>query len=269
MEAPGYINWFVRENYVCLEDGVPITCYKLDYCVDEDTFRNWALHIRRHYESDDELIESLSDTQMSAEEYLRRFVIPQKNDIMAGTSRSNDFTEIMISDLLEFIHGFTVPRCKQENRSGKTQSEHGTDIIGYKFKNSDHKPSDRDELLAVEVKAGLSSDNYFPICKAVADSHKYDEVRHSHTLNFYRKKLRSNNQCQKADDIARFQRKSENDYIITFVAAAIISREVIDDNIIVGIKGVDLELRENDKIFLVHGNDLMNLAHEIYERCIE
>ena len=60
-------------------------------------------------------------------------------------------------------------------------------------------------------------------------------------LNFYRKTLSRKGQKRQADDIARFQKKSENNFILTFIAAAIISRENIPQNII-NIKGADLEL---------------------------
>lgn len=268
MNPPKYISWFVEEGAVTLEDGAPISCYRLDYSVDDAVYRDWALHLRQHYESDDDLKESLAVTGMSAAEYLRTYVIPQKDDAFGSTSRSNDFTEIMISDLLEFIQGYTVPRCKQRNRSGKTQSEHGTDILAYKYAKSPKAPDSKDELLAVEVKAGLSSDKYAPISDAVADSHTYDEVRHALTLNFYRKKLRNINNKQ-AHEIARFQQKSEHDYIITYIAAAIISRDKIANDVVLGIRGDDLELRKDNKVFLIHGEKLMALAHDIFERCIK
>ena len=257
----------MEESAVTLEDGVPISCYRLDYSVDEDIYCEWALHLRQHYESDDELKESIEVTGMSLEDYLRTHVIPQKTDGFGPTARSNDFTEIVISDLLEFIHGYTVPRCKQRNRSGKTQSEHGTDILAYKFSKSSKKPNGKDVLLAVEVKAGLSSDKYSPISDAVADSHKFDEVRHSFTLNYYRKKLLSIGNHEQAHEISRFQQKSEHDFIITYVAAAIINKSKIDNDVIIGIRGEDLELRQNNKIFLIHGKKLMDLAHNIFERC--
>ena len=268
LAQPKYVNWFVKEENVVLEDGIPVICYLLDYKIDEDVFREWALHIRRHYESDKELKKSLIDTGMTPENYLRSHVIPQKDDTMGASSRSTDFTEIMISDLIEFIHGFNVPRCKQLNRSGKTQSEHGTDILAYKFYKPDKTSNKKDELLVIEVKAGLSSDNYTPIIDAVATFHT-DEVRHTHTLNYYRKKLRFLKKYKQAKEVSRFQKKSEYNYLITYISSAIISRIVIPDNIIVGIRGEDLRLHKNNKIFLVHGRKLMDLAHTIYERCIE
>jgi hypothetical protein len=167
LNQPKYINWFVKENNITFEDGIPITCYRLDYKIDEDAFREWAIHIRQHYESDDELKESLIDTNMSVENYLRSNVIPQISDPFGPVSRSNDFTEIMISDLIEFVHGYIAPRCKQHNRSGKTQSEHGSDILAYKFIKSEKLPSVKDELLVIEVKGELTSDKYTPITDAV------------------------------------------------------------------------------------------------------
>lgn len=207
MSTPRYISWFVEEEHIRLEDDVPINCYQLKYTVDEEVYCDLAKHIRRHYESDDELVDSVDLTEMSAEEYLRTYVVPQKDDAFGPTARSNDFTEIMISDLFEFIKGYSVPRCKQRNKSGKGVSEHGTDILAYKFHNSNTKPHVKDELLAIEVKAGLTKDDYTPINNAVEDSAKYDEVRHALTLNYYRKKLRQLDNHQQADEIERFQKK--------------------------------------------------------------
>jgi hypothetical protein len=41
--VPKYINWFVEEKDIVLEDGIPITCYILDYVVNEDVYCELAL----------------------------------------------------------------------------------------------------------------------------------------------------------------------------------------------------------------------------------
>lgn len=56
--------------------------------------------------------------------------------------------------------------------SGKTVSEHGTDIVGYKFAKEDKRPSKEDRLIAAEVKAILSQNDASVINKAVEDSIK-------------------------------------------------------------------------------------------------
>lgn len=268
MNPPKYINWIVEEEGVVLEDNTALTCYSLDYRLDDAVFDDWALHLRQHYISDNELGESLAITELSAEEYLRQYVIPQKTDNFGPASRSNDITEILISDLLEFIYGYKVPRCKQQARSGKTQSEHGTDVIAYRFHKGLEIPSKKDELIAAEVKAQLTSSEASSIVDAATDSQK-DEHRFAHTLDYYRKKLKHIGKDLESAEIARFQLKTNTDYKITFIGAAVSSQEKIPNKIIMGITGEQLSLKSNQKIFYIHGKKLMDLTHEVYERCVK
>ena len=150
-----YIRWFVEESTVTLSDGTPIPCYRLDHTKDEDTLNEWAFHLRRHYESDGSIKKSISDTGLSVAEYLRNYVLPGAQNL-AAACRSGDFTEILVSDLLEFVHHYKVPRCKQQNRANKDRSTQGTDIIGYNYANPDGTASTKDELVAAEVKGILS-----------------------------------------------------------------------------------------------------------------
>lgn len=265
VNKPKYINWIVKEDGIVFEDGLPLECYLIDYVKDENVYDEWALHLRRHYEDDDSLAKSLIDTEMEIGEYLRTYVIPQKEDAFGPTSRANDITEILISDLFEFILNYTVLRGKQENRSGKSQSEHGTDILALKIKNKE-KPSSDDELCAIEVKAGLSSKNFTPIIDAKIDSDKYDSLRYSHTLNYFRKIYRDKSMGDLAEIVTRFQKKSEDSYKKTYVGVGVVSRKEIDGKVVAGVKGVDLKLTANNKVFLVHGKSLMDLTHEIYGR---
>lgn len=64
-----------------------------------------------------------------------------------------------------------------------------------------------------------------------------------------------------------FKKKTESPYKISYVGAAISSQPEIENKVIAGIKGNDLQLKVNQSIFYVHGTDLMNLAHQIFERC--
>ena len=267
MERPLYINWIVDEEGITFEDGKPLKCYKLSYENDEKVFDDWALHIRKHYIEYDELIEDSTITGLSIEDYLREYIIPQKQDKFGPTARSNDISEILFSDLFEFVLNYEVPRCKQYNRSGKNESEHGTDIIAYKFHNEEKTPTKEDELVAIEVKAKLSLKEICGVIQnAAADSTK-DEYRVAHTLNYYRKKLRNMGKVEESRYIERFQQKAELPYKISYVGAAISSRPEIENKIIAGIKESDLQLKVNQSIYYVHGADLMNLAHQIYERC--
>ena len=241
MDRPQYLNWIVKEDGVVFEDQQPLNCYRLSYEIDEDILSDWALHIRRHYVPDDELEEGAFLNELTVEEYLRQYIIPQKGENFGPTARSNDISEILFADLFEFVLNYEVPRCKQYNRSGKNESEHGTDVLAYRFFVGPKKPHKNDE--------------------------KKDEHRFSHTLDYYRKKLRSMGKISESERIARFQQKTENPYKTLYVGAAISSLPSIKKNVIVGIKGTDLELKTDQSVFYVHGADLMSLAHQVFERC--
>lgn len=267
MDKPLYINWIVKEDGVVFEDQQPLNCYKLSYKIDDDILDNWALHIRRYYVPDDDLKEDLALHRLTTEEYLRKYVIPQKDEPFGPTARSNDISKILFADLFEFVLNYEVPRCKQYNRSGKNESEHGTDIIAYRFYSKRKKPNRNDELVAIEVKARLSTTGACATIKAAIADSKKDEYRFSHTLDYYRKKLRSMGKTTEAADIARFQQKTEYPYQISYVGAAISSLPTVEKKVIVGIKGADLQLTTNQSVFYIHGTDLMTLTHQVFERC--
>lgn len=209
MDRPQYVNWIVREDGVVFEDQQPLNCYRLSYVIDDAILDDWALHIRKQYVPDGELEEDAALNKLTVEEYLRQYVIPQKGEPFGPTARSNDISEILFADLFEFILNYEVPRCKQHNRSGKNESEHGTDIIAYRFFAEGKAPHKNDELVAIEVKARLSSNEADKVIKDAVTDSKKDEDRVSHTLNYYRKKLRFMGKSAEAADIARFQQKTE------------------------------------------------------------
>lgn len=156
MSRPSHIKWFVEEQGIRLKDNTPVNCYFIDYQDDDAVLDEWALHIRRNYIDDEQLVEDAAVNEMTVEEYLTQYVIPQKEETLGPIARSADIGEIIVSDLLEFVYGFSVPRFKMKNRSGKCNSQQGTDVIGYKYYYADHSKSDKDELIATEVKATLA-----------------------------------------------------------------------------------------------------------------
>lgn len=278
MGEPEYLKWIVEKKGVIFNNGIPVKCYKVEYNNDPAILDAWALHIRRHYISDEELADECDLLEITSDDYLKTYVIPQKDEGLGPTARSNTISEILFADLMEFIMGYKVPRCRQYNMSGKTVSEHGTDVIGYKFIKADKKPSINDRLVATEVKAVLSKSDMTVIDSAVKDSGK-DEYRVSLTLNYMRKKLKMMGKIEESEDILRFQKKTKkgHDYHIDYVAAGITSLPSIPEKNIDGkttavipeIDGNTLTINNNTSVFFVHGKQLMQLTHEIYERCVK
>ena len=274
MQEPQYLRWLVEEKTV-LNNGVPVKSYYIDYNDNPEVLDDWALHIRRHYISDEELERSCQEHNLSTEEYLRTFKIPQKDDEMGPTARSNTISEILFSDLVEFVCGYIVPRVRQRNMSGKTVSEHGTDVIGYKFYNADKNPSTKDKLVAVEVKAVLSRKDMGVFVSSTTDSSNKDAHRVSLTLDYLKNKLRMLNEHEMANEIVRFQKKTVKDYDIEYIAGGMTClkkfspKDGEEEVIIPGVDGNLLKLTSGSKIFFVHGERLMQLAHAVYERCVK
>ena len=266
MESPRYVRWLIEETNIKLSDGTHIPCYRLEHTKDEDVLNEWALHLRRHYESDESLRNSMAQLGISASDYLRDYVLPGSGRLGAS-SRSGDFTEILVSDLLEFIQHYKVPRCKQQNRANKDSSTQGTDVIGYYYANADGKASPNDELVTAEVKAGLSTSTYKPLKKAADDSQK-DEFRWATTLNYYRLHFHNKGDRAEAERIARFQQKPEKQFRIRYLGVGVTSISLVENELIPDYSSDDLMLSTGHEIFLIHGEKLMDLAHDLYARCM-
>ena len=266
MTMPLHIKWFVSEKGIHLKDSVPVNCYLIDYQDDDTVLDEWALHIRRNYIDDDQLLEDATVNEMTIGEYLTQFVIPQKRDHFGPTARSADIGEIIVADLLEYVYGFSVPRYKMKNRAGKCNSLQGTDVIGYKYYHDDHTESIKDELIATEVKAALTKDDYSPLTDAIEHSAK-DEHRLARSIDYCRKRLRELGQTQESENIKRFLFKPDKNYQLTYAAAGISSKKVVDSEIVLVANDNELEIRSGEMIFFIHGERLMELTHNIYERC--
>lgn len=209
MDRPSYIDWLIEEKGVTIKDGIPINCYKIDYKEDDTILDEWALHIRRNYIEDEDLVSDSEINGMTVEQYLHEYVIPQRDEVLGSTVRSGDITEILVSDLLEFIFDYSVPRYKQKNRSGKNNSEHGTDVIAYKYFKGCDSPSEKDELVATEVKALLTSTGYDSLENAIKESKK-DEQRLARTIDHCRKRLKELGKAEQSSEVARFLLKPDN-----------------------------------------------------------
>ena len=125
------------------------------------------------------------------------------------------------------------------------------------------------------MKAGLTQKTTQVIEKAVIDANK-DEYRIAQSLDYMRKKLKRMNKQAEAEDILRFQKKTKYDYQLENYAAGMSSLEEIPEQkvdgnemkIIPEIVGEDLRLKGDAGIYYVHGKSLMELAHNIYDRCV-
>lgn len=272
---PKYIDWIIKENGITFEDGVPLECYKVSYDLTDDTVLNdYATHIRRHYKTDEDLAESVATLGVSEIEYLKNNVIPQKGVSWGSTAISTELCEIMLYDLFEHILNYTALRGRHWDKPTPSSPIQGSDVMVAKVSNNG-KPASSDELCIIEVKARLTqetsttkNENYKALIDAKSDS-DIDSLRYSVSLDFMRFKYKSKGETFMKNIVERFQQKANLPYVQKFVAAGVISRKDIENNIVVGVKGADLKITIANQVFLIHGEKLMDLANEVYGRIIK
>ena len=66
---------------------------------------------------------------------------------------SGDFGEILVSDYLQYIEGYVVPRTRYNSKANKNTSTQGSDVLGYK---KDSLNTVNDEVVVIEVKSSAS-----------------------------------------------------------------------------------------------------------------
>lgn len=268
LPRPDYIKWMVSEAIEL--DGVSTKCYRLDWEIDEALLDAWSLHVRRHYIRDDELLEDCDEFEMGADEYLREYCIPGRTRL-GNAARSGDFAEMLISDALQFIEGYESSRYKQTGRTNKDNSDQGSDVIAYKV-NDPLVANPDDVLCVVEVKARLSKPYLKEAIENAAKDSKKDTsgdlLRLGASLRSISKKSRIEGDETTAGIARRFMNKVERPYVLEKGAAAVVSMENIEFEM-KKLKADQLGLMADEKLIVVHGKRLMDLAHSIFDRCMK
>ena len=152
---PALKSWLTKEQCT-FRDGTSVSCWLLDWePIAEAELDKWARHLRQQYIYDEDIAHGSALFGLSAREYLKNSVVPNKTD--RRHARSGDFAEILIEDILECLCGFAVPRYKHRYREDKNASGPGADVIAYQRKDSS-APSTDDKLLVIEVKSNASGE---------------------------------------------------------------------------------------------------------------
>ena len=258
-----YLKYLSKLDSIITSEGEAVDVFELQDNIDAFSFDNWANHFRQQYCSDDIIDTLVEGSGLTKEVFLLKFKFPdEKNDFGPGT-RSGDFGELLVSDYLEYILGYSVPRERYKNKFNRNSSTQGTDVIAYKI--IGEKDSSRDELITFEVKTQASkgtSENRLQ--DAVNDSYK-DEIRKGETLNALKQLYIEKNRVGDALRIQRFQNKADRPYIEKYGAAAVQDAALYSENIIQSVK-----LNGDKRVLIViKKNNLMKLVHELYRRAAQ
>lgn len=266
---PEHSTWLsVTDSSLKSVDGKLIVVYEL-----KPDFKNelalvrWAAHFRNHYCLDTNLDKYRRGTGKSRSEYLVDYVFPTNEDFGPAT-RSGDFAEILLADLLEYQFGFWVPRTRYARKTIRNESTKGADIVGFQFQDSTNfTASKADVLTTIESKAQMSGNKpKAKLQEAVVDSVK-DKMRLGESLNAIKQRLYEDNKDIEAERIERFQEGIKVPYIRNYGAGAVFCSSVYQKPHVCGTTDCSSnENVENLMLIVVHAEELMKLVNSLYQR---
>lgn len=267
MTVPSYLSNLSKcEETLLTSDGYSIDIWELSVPSNDAHLSSWASTFRQHYCPDIEIDELREGTGLSRADYLTQLIFPDKSVAPGPGIRSGDFAELLVSDYVEYLLGYWVPRGKYAEKASRDESVKGVDILGFRVL-STTSSSPKDTLLAFEVKAQLTDGKYTGrLQKAIDDSSK-DFLRRGITLNATKRRLRNAGEFDQAALVQRFQNPSDHPYVYRSGAAAVLSGSAYNVSEIQSLtKAGEHQNKGKLELIVIRGTDLMTLVHSLYKR---
>ena len=262
-----YMDYLISENPIYTNEGKKIEVFHLDIQNDPAIFEEWAKQFRRNYCSDDELDEMISSMNISSKEYLENFKLP--SDIGIGLSTmSGDFGEILVSDYLQYIEEYVVPRTRYDSRVNKDTSTQGSDVLGYK---NDSLNTANDEVVVIEVKSSSSNSRSFEAKNKLQEAIKHsdkDFERFSTSIVASYLKLKNSN-IEQANLLKRFLNITDTPFNVIYGAVAVHSNQSFDINILKNVVSKDHRDYQKLRLLVIHSDELMNFIKSLYSKASE
>ena len=267
---PSYLTGLSKSAECLLTaDGCRIDVWELNVSPDAECISEWAMSFRQNYCSDDEIDDLRDGTGLSRNDYLTQLVFPDKSVAPGPGIRSGDFAELLISDYVEHLLGYWVPRDKYAEKASRNESAKGVDILGFNLADASAS-SANDKLLAFEVKAQCSGGKYSDGLQAAIDDSSKDYLRRAITLNATKRRLYKAGLRDKVLLVQRFQNLSDNPYIYRSGAAAVLSDDAYDETLLQkNTKILEHQNSDNLELIVIRGSALMALVHALYERAAD
>lgn len=262
-----YIKYLIQEDPIITDEGKQIEILHLDIQDAPEIFENWAKQFRRNYCSDDELAEMIGSMNISSKEYLENFKLPSDSGIGLSTM-SGDFGEILVSDYLQYIEEYVVPRTRYDSKVNKNTSTQGSDVIGYK---QDSSNVSNDEVVVIEVKSSASDSSSSKaknkLQEAINHSDK-DFERFSTSIVASYLKLKSSN-IEQANVVKRFLNITDNPFNVIYGAVAVHSDKSFDISVLKKVVSKNHRDYEKLRLLVVHSDELMNFIKSLYLKASE
>lgn len=278
-QVPKHISWFVDTGErLKTADGKEVEVWEFHHEKNETVLSAWAKHFRNHYCLDTEI--DFLRGKRTRPDYLTNIKFPCRTSTLGPGIRAGDFGEILVSDYLQWLLGYWVPRVRWSSKVVRDESPKGSDVIGFRFHEKDGKASTKDVLFVFESKTKFSDSGINRLQDAINDSAK-DHIRIDESLNFIKQKLFEKRDIEQAQRIERFQSPVDMPYKETYGAAAIISEECFDAKELASADCSKIPKSKKSKEFFPHpngdnlvllvikGTGMMELVHELYKRAAD
>lgn len=265
---PAYLQHLKLAEPLTLNGGGQCEIWDLEVDADAACLSEWASRFRQAYCPDSDIDILRSGTGKSRAEYLLELVFPDKSAPPGPGVRSGDFAELLVSDYVEFILGYWVPRGKYAEKGSRNESVKGVDIVGFKCPDAG-QPRPTDEMLTFEAKAQLGDGKYKGRLQDAVDDSGKDYLRAAETLAAMKRRMHVSGERASMLVVERFQNAVDRPYRLLSGAAAIVSGTAFDAD---GIKGTSTAKHNNAgnlRLIAVKGKDLMTLAHALYQRAAD
>lgn len=257
-----YINWINYIKTINSSDGKPIEIYEFNHQQNNDALSEWATYFRNIY-CEDSMIDRKKKPKESRQEYLLKTKFPREDDTTGPATRSGDFAEILMGDILEFKEKYWVPRVRYNRKANPSMSTPGSDVIAIKLSNNEN---DNDELLVFEVKAAFSEGKAeAKLVNAIQDSKK-DFDRIGESLNFIKERFIDLNKNDEESKITRIQEYLDNSGKLHFGAAAFYTETKYDEAQTASACCTNHPNKDDLRLVVVKGKQMMKLVHSLYQR---
>jgi hypothetical protein len=267
---PGHLRCLKKhEKLIITAEGKEVALWKIVVPNDESLLSGWAKAFREHYCLDSEIDSQRQGTGLSRKDFLLGTIFPDKSTAPGPSVRAGDFAEILVSDYVEYVLGYWVPRGKFAEKATRNESVKGVDILGFILPQP-NSPSPTDKLIAFEAKAQLTGNNYSNRLQDAIDDSSQDVLRQAYTLHATKRRLRAARMKDQALVVQRFQNSLDHPYVFRSGAAAILSEDAFDETGIIKSTIISSHTnKDNLELLVIRGKDLMSLVHALYERAAD
>lgn len=268
MNLPAYLHYLKQVEPLTLSRGGICEVWEFSVPNDAACLSEWASRFRQTYCPDSDIDLLREGTGKSRAEYLLELVFPDKNAPPGPAVRSGDFAELLVSDYVEFVLGYWVPRGKYAEKGSRDESVKGVDIVGFQCSDPG-QPKPTDEMLAFEAKAQLSGGKYKDRLQVAVNDSGKDYLRAGETLAAMKRRMHIVGEHASMSMVQRFQNAVDRPYRLLSGAAAILSDMAFDTDSLKETTIVGHNNAGNLKLIAIKGEDLMTLAHTLYQRAAD